>query len=190
MFNVLITEAQLVYILDFLNEEESYIGKKKFVNWTINDIEQEVKKYDNITDFRNNSLSAYVAAKRLGILDTLFPNRETYTKWDENRVRDEAKKYKNKREFDKKASRAYRIALELGILDELFPVKKRVYNIPSVEAMRTIASILKINGYDDEKIVDSLINLRNKDYETYNTLKTLSTKQNFIDSVERLMYLS
>lgn len=187
MSNILITESQLVYILDFLNEEDTYLGKKKFVNWSVNDVEREVKKYDNITDFRNKSLPAYVAAKRLGILDSLFPNRETYTKWNEDSVRDESKKYNSRLEFQKKSSRAYRVALNLGILDELFPIQKKESDMSSAEAMRRIASILKVNGYNDEKIIDTLIKLRHKDYETYNMLKELNFSPKYIESVEKLM---
>lgn len=187
MSNILITELQLNRILDFLNEQEPYLGKKKFVNWTVNDVEHEVKKYNNITDFRNKSLPAYVAAKRLGILDKLFPNRETYSKWDEDSVRNESKKYKSRLEFQKKASRAYRVALKLGIIDELFPIEKKESELTSAEAMRRIASILKINGYNDEKIIDTLIKLRHKDYETYDMLKELNFAPKYIESIEKLM---
>ena len=84
----------------------------------------EAKKYISKEDFKNNNLTAFLAAYKYGYIDEMswLIKQKQHKKgfWTYNEVEKEALKYKTKTEFFKKSQSAYRAALKLGIIDDFF----------------------------------------------------------------------
>ena len=100
----------------------------------------ESKKYDNITDFRKNSITAYQAAKKEGYLNELIwlKNTKCYSKkkiknskhlkgyWkNRENIMAEARKYSTKEEFKKGNLTAFLAAYKYGYIDEMYWLVKK-----------------------------------------------------------------
>ena len=84
----------------------------------------EAKKYSSKEEFKNNILTAFLAAYKYGYIDDMYwlVKQKQHKKgfWTYNEVEKEALKDKTKTEFFKKYQSAYRAALKLGIIDDFF----------------------------------------------------------------------
>lgn len=94
------------------------------MKWTKSKVKKEAKKYKTRSLFKNGSPSAYVTARRYGILDEACahmkrPKIKQKNYWTENRIIAEAKKYKTRIEFQEKCSSAYSAAGKLKIRDKV-----------------------------------------------------------------------
>ncbi|MAX66512.1 MAG: hypothetical protein CME66_06215 [Halobacteriovoraceae bacterium] len=94
--------------------------KKK---WTKEKLAKEAKKYTTRSEFKNSSPSAYVIARKSGLLDKVCshmprPKINKKNHWTKERILKEAKKYSTKKEFNEKCSAAYSAAGKLKIRDE------------------------------------------------------------------------
>lgn len=86
--------------------------------WTPDSVKKEAEKYDKLLDFRTNSPSAYLAAKRYGWQDSYsFLSRPKI--WTKEETHQEALKYENRAAFQKNSSNAYQFAKRRGWLDDI-----------------------------------------------------------------------
>ena len=92
-------------------------GKIRF--WTVDRVTEEAKKFKTRKEFSAGSASAYNAAKKLKLLDTLFGF--VRNQWCEESLRAEALKYSSRIEFYRESGSAYATALRRGMIDDLFP---------------------------------------------------------------------
>ena len=108
--------------------------------WT----EDEIRKYIEDNDIKTRtglwakSGGAYVAARRLGILDDFFKKyaqSDQSVKWTEESIRQFVKdnNIKTRKELATKAGGAYNLANKLGILDDLFGEEKYTQKIKWTE---------------------------------------------------------
>lgn len=85
---------------------------------------REAKKYTTKEEFKNNNLSAFLAAYKYGYIDEMhwLIKQKQHKKgfWNYKEIEKESLKYKTKTEFFNKNQTAYRAALKLGIIDDLF----------------------------------------------------------------------
>jgi len=88
--------------------------------WSEENIRKEAAKWRGKTDLQNNCQTAYQAAVRMGILDTLYSGG--YRKWDEVSIREIASGFVSKKLFNLAYPGAYGAAARKypGLLDELF----------------------------------------------------------------------
>ena len=90
--------------------------------WTKEKCQEEALKYDNRSDFYNNS-KAYDLAHRHKWLDEICSHmiqiRKPNGYWTYEKCKEEALKYNNRREFNEKSSSAYNVVYENKWLDEL-----------------------------------------------------------------------
>jgi len=91
--------------------------------WTYERIKAEADKYDTRRAFYTNSLNAYSAACRHGVLKALCRHMKRFSKppgyWSYKRVKREAMKYKTRGAFYRNAKSAYNAAYRNGYLDEI-----------------------------------------------------------------------
>lgn len=90
--------------------------------WDEEKCKQEALKYKSRTEFHRKSGSAYSAASKLGILDTIcshMKKKEPWILWTKENCQIEALKYKTKKDFKKNCSAAYSSATKKGFLDEI-----------------------------------------------------------------------
>lgn len=84
----------------------------------------EAKKYTTKEEFKNNNLTAFLAAYKYGYIDEMYwlVKQKQHKKgfWTYQEIEKESMKYKTKTEFFKKNQTAYRAALKLGIIDDFF----------------------------------------------------------------------
>jgi hypothetical protein len=84
----------------------------------------EAKKYTTKEDFKDNNLTAFLAAYKYGYIDDMYwlVKQKQHKKgfWTYKEIEKESMKYKTKTEFFKKNQTAYRAALKLGIIDDFF----------------------------------------------------------------------
>jgi predicted GIY-YIG superfamily endonuclease len=102
---------------DFYNDITSHMEVKKKLKWTDEELENEAKKYQTITDFRKNSPKAAAVARQRGrdFYDKITTHlKPTFIKWTDDMLRDEAKKYKNKAEFERGSPQASQVAFKRG----------------------------------------------------------------------------
>ena len=85
---------------------------------------REAKKYTTKEEFKNNNLSAFLAAYKYGYIDEMdwLVKQKQHKKgfWNYQEIEKESMKYKTKTEFFNKNQTAYRVALKLGIIDDFF----------------------------------------------------------------------
>lgn len=83
--------------------------------WTLEKIQIEANKYSRRLDFQINSRGAYIAARRLGLLDVFCNHMQDSAtkKYTDQEIIDIAKKYKTRSEFAKN-SKAYSSAFLRG----------------------------------------------------------------------------
>ena len=85
------------------------------------DVRAEGLKYPSRIEFARYANGAHLAAKRMGILDDMFPRR-IVARWTEAMIRTEAKNYATIAEFIRGSGSAYNAGRRLGIIDSLgFP---------------------------------------------------------------------
>ena len=89
-------------------------------NWTEANIREEAAKWDGKTALQNGCQSAYAAATKMGILDSLYPHK--YKRWGKKEIIEAAKGYPNKKLFALENPGASGAAYRKfpGLLDELF----------------------------------------------------------------------
>jgi predicted GIY-YIG superfamily endonuclease/nuclear transport factor 2 (NTF2) superfamily protein len=90
--------------------------------WDYTKCEQEALKYKSRTEFHRKSGSAYSAANKLGILDTIcshMQKKEPWRIWTKEKCHRVALKYKTKKDFQADCSAAYSSATKNGFLDEI-----------------------------------------------------------------------
>ena len=85
---------------------------------------REARKYSTKEEFKENNLSAFLAAYRYGYIDDMhwLIKQKLHKKkyWTYKHIEEEALKYDTKSEFFKGNQTAYRAALKLGIIDDFF----------------------------------------------------------------------
>ena len=88
--------------------------------WTETAIREEAVKWDGKTALQNGCQSAYAAATRMGILDSIYPHK--YKRWGKKEIVEAAKAYPNKKLFALENPSASNAAYRKfpGLLDELF----------------------------------------------------------------------
>ncbi|OQB48436.1 MAG: GIY-YIG catalytic domain protein [bacterium ADurb.Bin157] len=98
---------------------KSNINPKNY--WTKKRCHEEALKYKSRTEFNRKSGSAYSAAIKLGILDTicLHMDKKPWGIWTKEKCHKEALKYKTKKDFKTGCSSAYYSATKNGFLDEI-----------------------------------------------------------------------
>lgn len=98
------------------------IGAINSGKWNKKTIFAEAKKYKTKYEFQSGCGSAYVAARRKGLLKEMNwfeEGRKPNFFWTKEMVFSEAKKYKTKREFKKGCSSAYTFACKNNWIDEM-----------------------------------------------------------------------
>lgn len=92
--------------------------------WNEEQIHKEAAKWNGKTDLQNNCQVAYNAARRLGILESLYSTG--YTTWTEEKIRRLSVGYPNKKLFALENPGASGAAYRKfpGLLDELFENKR------------------------------------------------------------------
>jgi len=90
--------------------------------WTKAAVKKEAKKYKFKSDFNNNAVGAYEAAKNNGWFDDVtahMGNKKAIpTKWNKKAVLDDAKKYKKKSQWKKNSPGAYGASHKGGFYKE------------------------------------------------------------------------
>lgn len=96
--------------------------------WDFQKLQKEALKYKTRSEFSKLSSSAYVIARKSGILDIIcshMPNHVSMLgknnpsfKWTDEDIKKEALKYKTKKEFRKNAYGAYQAAAKRGFFEE------------------------------------------------------------------------
>ena len=96
--------------------------------WTKERCQEEALKYTTRRDFQKGCGSAYNAAKRMGVLDTICAHMPRTNKpagyWTKARCLKEAKKNKSMSEFRKNCPSAFNIAWRNGWIDEIRDILK------------------------------------------------------------------
>lgn len=110
---------QVAHRRGILNEVSSHMIKIKHDPYSCEEIESIAKQFTKRNQFATAFPSAYDKARRLNILDQLFP------KIDENTVREKSKNVKGRKEFKKNYYVYWKRANELGILDDILPTKSK-----------------------------------------------------------------
>ncbi len=88
--------------------------------WTYDRLEQEANKYDNVSDFKKKSYSAYVSAQKYGYFDELTKHMSRKIKtYSDEEIRNVASKYKRKDLFLKNEPSIVQAARIRGMYDEL-----------------------------------------------------------------------
>ena len=109
------------YLEDICNHMDE--GRNPNGFWTKSRIMKEGKKYDNRTDFSNNSSAAATIAKRNGWMDDVCVHMKVFKKpkgyWTFDRVKEARKPYSSKSEFRKKNNNAYTAAQKNGWLEKI-----------------------------------------------------------------------
>lgn len=110
--------------LRFFNIKKPHSLSKK-LTWdrvgrlTLENLILEAKKYKSRGEFQKKSASAYVTARKRGLLDKICSHmRPKRIKWTDDMIKAEALKYSNRAEFQHK-SQAYSPAHKRGILDKV-----------------------------------------------------------------------
>lgn len=93
---------------------------ERYEKWTFDTIRQEALKYNNRGEFGKKSPSAYLRARKLGILPDITKHMQQLNrKWTKEEVYAESLKYETKSEFKEKMPSAYSAARRNGWLDEV-----------------------------------------------------------------------
>jgi hypothetical protein len=115
--------------------EKGRTEKPKTIRWTPEVVRAAVSLfgYRSRNEFQKNMRGGYSAARRLGLLQELFPIYRRFPlvmpdpkqrmRWTEQAVRKLAGDYDRRGEFNAAHGGAYRAAKRLGLLDELFPLQ-------------------------------------------------------------------
>jgi hypothetical protein len=105
------------------------IGSGRTLKYSDDEIRQEALKYNSQNEFIKNSPSLYQLARKRGLLDDLFPDRQRgkgrTIKYSDDEIRQEASKYNSQNEFMKKNINLFTLARRRNMLDDLFPDRKR-----------------------------------------------------------------
>ncbi len=113
---------------DFLQRITSHMpDRRSYKSWDDQKLRDEAKKYDFLSDFRKNNVSAYELARNRGVefmrditshmLDEPFQSRE-FEYWTDERLENEISKYSNLKDFRENSPSAYMYAYRKG--KELF----------------------------------------------------------------------
>jgi len=91
--------------------------------WTKEKCQEEALKYNKRTEFQKLSNSAYMFAKKMGIIDEICSHMKTKKPnhyWDNKEIcLKEALKYTNKNDYRTKSSRSYDVSRKNGWLSEV-----------------------------------------------------------------------
>jgi hypothetical protein len=98
--------------------------------WTDNEIRNEAKKYQTISDFRKYAKNAMDAAINHGIYDEVTKHmKRAYTDWTKDMVWKEALKYETRSEFMRGNYAAYQAAHNKGWFDDVTTHMDRIGNL-------------------------------------------------------------
>lgn len=106
----------------------------KNIKWT----EQELRTAASLVSSRGELQihwpSAYRAARRLNLIDELFPGprKQRDITWTEEKVREEALKFKSRKAFYTGNGSAYNAAKKLNILDSLFGFVRKYWDVETI----------------------------------------------------------
>jgi very-short-patch-repair endonuclease len=96
----------------------------KWTKWTPELIRKIASECPNVRHFHHYHRGAEKAAKRLGINDSLFPNKEIHsTAYTVEQVTQEATKYSKRAQFQLNNPSMYNAAKKFNILNTLFPIQ-------------------------------------------------------------------
>ena len=116
--------------LDEVRREFFNCGHDSHHKWNEKTITQEALKYNRKIDFQRANPSAYNAAQRLNITDSVCSHMQIiFLNLSKDDIELEAKKYKSRAEFAKKSPRHYGKALKLNCLDEICSHMKSKYTV-------------------------------------------------------------
>lgn len=87
--------------------------------WTEAQVRAEAKKYKSRSELYRGANSAYDTARRIGILDDIFPS--AYTDWDLEKLKVEASKFGTKEAFRHGCASGHSYAHKHGFIKILFP---------------------------------------------------------------------
>jgi very-short-patch-repair endonuclease len=107
----------------WLDDIFSYSGRKMVVKYSKQDIIDVVKTCKNKTDFIVNKSTYYTEAKKMGIMEELFPQRVYITRLPADMVIERLKKYPNRTALRKNNQALYNRANKLDVLDAVFKPK-------------------------------------------------------------------
>lgn len=93
--------------------------------WGIDTVKEHARNFASRAEFCRKAPGCFKAARRLEILDELFPL--TLTSWDRQKVIDAASTCKTRFEFSEKFRGAYSYARLNGLLDDLHVTKDRTW---------------------------------------------------------------
>ena len=93
--------------------------------WNIESIRTHAKQFASRVEFQRGAPGCFKAAKRLEIVDDVFPL--TVTSWDKEKVFAAAACCETRSEFSKRFSGAYSFARLNGMLDELHAVENKTW---------------------------------------------------------------
>jgi len=95
-------------------------GSSGAIKWTKDNVFEEAKKYNSLSQFKYNNNSAYSTARLNGWLKEMtWFKRPIYIKWTKEATFEEAKKYQTRRNFEVGSNSAYNVALKNRWLDEM-----------------------------------------------------------------------
>ena len=107
----------IINLTNFMSHPKGYWKNKE-------NMFREAKKYTTKEEFKNNNLTAFLAAYKYGYIDDMYwlVKQKQHRKgfWTYKEIEKEALKYNTKTEFFNKNQSAYRAALKLGIIDDFF----------------------------------------------------------------------
>lgn len=119
--------ARLLGLLDSMTWLDRKDGKLKCGYWKIKkNMMNEARKYKTKEEFKNNNLTAFLAAYRYGYIEDMpwLVTKKQHKKgyWTYDNIAIEALKYSTKTEFFKGNQTAYKAALKLGVIDDFFGI--------------------------------------------------------------------
>ena len=123
--------------------------------WSFDRCNEEARKYAKRSHFKNQSPSAYGAARKKGWLDEIcthmdLSRTQKKTVWSNlEDCKTEASKYRNRSDFQSRNKVAYTIAKEKGWLDLLFDIPSTAHHSWWNDKARCHAEALKYTSMSD-----------------------------------------
>lgn len=124
----------------------------KWTKWTPELIREIASKCPNVRHFHHYHRGAEKAAKRFGILEDLFPDKESHSSaYTEEQIAQESQKYTKRSQFQLGAPSIYNAAKRLNLLSALFPIQlnKRYTDEELIEAALRYGSIKEWDEKDN-----------------------------------------
>ncbi|UOL51350.1 hypothetical protein [Vibrio phage XZ1] len=133
-------------ITDYIDQELAQVAEKEYIEyyrnngwiilnrakagglggstlkWSLKKLKKDALKYKSRSEWRLNSIGAYSAAHKRGLLDECCAHMESTRKesgyWTIQRIKEDALNYKSRSEWKKKSRGAFAVANQRGMLDE------------------------------------------------------------------------